>query len=283
MRERNSIISFDLDMTLLDHQTYQITESALEAVERLRENHRIVIASGRDMDNYYSCRFRDELRPDGIIHMNGTKVTAGEERIYDHFMKPELVEALLAFAQENRLSVGATIDGTDYYTSPDTVREHDRKRWGDMNRRFGDPEALLHMPVRTLAYIGGEEGVRLMEKQFPGVKFPMFAGKVGADVVEQEASQAEGLKRLCSYWGIPMENTAAFGDSMNDLEIVKAAAVGIAMGNGVPELEAAADYVTDHIREDGVLNACRHFQWFSGFQQPTDGETQKRENQIRGN
>ena len=283
MRERNSIISFDLDMTLLDHQTYQITESALEAVERLRENHRIVIASGRDMDNYYSCRFRDELRPDGIIHMNGTKVTAGEERIYDHFMKPELVEALLAFAQENRLSVGATIDGTDYYTSPDTVREHDRKRWGDMNRRFGDPEALLHMPVRTLAYIGGEEGVRLMEKQFPGVKFPMFAGKVGADVVEQEASKAEGLKRLCSYWGIPMENTAAFGDIMNDLEIVKAAAVGIAMGNGVPELEAAADYVTDHIREDGVLNACRHFQWFSGFQQPTDGETQKRENQIRGN
>lgn len=283
MRERNSIISFDLDMTLLDHQTYQITESALEAVERLRENHRIVIASGRDMDNYYSCRFRDELRPDGIIHMNGTKVTAGEERIYDHFMKPELVEALLAFAQENRLSVGATIDGTDYYTSPDTVREHDRKRWGDMNRRFGDPEALLHMPVRTLAYIGGEGGVRLMEKQFPGVKFPMFAGKVGADVVEQEASKAEGLKRLCSYWGIPMKNTAAFGDSMNDLEIVKAAAIGIAMGNGVPELKAAADYVTDHIREDGVLNACRHFQWFSRFQQPTDGETQKREKQIRGN
>ena len=151
MRERKSIISFDLDMTLLDHQDYRITESALEAVERLREHHRIVIASGRDMDNYYSCQFRDELRPDGIIHMNGTKVTAGEERIYDHFMKPELVEALLNFARENGLSVGATIDGIDYYTSPDTVREHDRKRWGDMNRRFGDPQMLLERPVRTLA------------------------------------------------------------------------------------------------------------------------------------
>lgn len=276
MRERKSIISFDLDMTLLDHQDYRITESALEAVERLREHHRIVIASGRDMDNYYSCQFRDELRPDGIIHMNGTKVTAGEERIYDHFMKPELVEALLNFARENGLSVGATIDGIDYYTSPDTVREHDRKRWSDMNRRFGDPQMLLERPVRTLAYIGGEEGVRLMEKKFPGVKFPMFAGKVGADVVEQEASKAEGLKRLCSYWRIPIENTAAFGDSMNDLEIVREAGIGIAMGNAVPELKAAADYVTDPIREDGVIRACRHFQWFSRF--VPFGEQDKAEN-----
>ena len=192
MRERKSIISFDLDMTLLDHQDYRITESALEAVERLREHHRIVIASGRDMDNYYSCQFRDELRPDGIIHMNGTKVTAGEERIYDHFMKPELVEALLNFARENGLSVGATIDGLDYYTSPDTVRAHDRKRWGDMNRRFGDPQMRLERPVWTLGYIGGEEGVRLLENNVPCVRFPMFARKAGADASEQEASTRQG-------------------------------------------------------------------------------------------
>lgn len=265
MRERKSIISFDLDMTLLDHQDYRITPSALEAVERLRTDHRIVLASGRDMDSAYSRQFRDEIRPDGIIHLNGTKVTAGDERIYDHFMKPELVEALLAFARQNGLSVGATIDGIDYYTSPDTVREHDRKRWGEMNRRFGDPSQLLCRPVRTLAYIGGEEGVLLMEKAFPGVKFPMFAGKVGADVVEQEASKAEGLKRLCDFWGISMENTAAFGDSMNDLEIIQASAVGIAVGNAIPALKEAADYVTAPIREDGVLRACQHFHWFSCF------------------
>ena len=53
----------------------------------------------------------------------------------------------------------------------------------------------------------------------------------------------------------------AFGDSMNDFEIVSRAGIGIAMGNSVEELKAAADYVTDPIDRDGVWNACRHFGW----------------------
>ena len=262
MNERKSIISFDLDMTLLDHENYQITPSAMEAVERLRKHHRIVLATGRDMDNYYSSQFRDQIHPDGIIHMNGTKVTAGDKLIFNHRMAPELVKELLEFAQENGLSLGVTVGDTDYYTNPEGVRENDRKRWGEMNRQFADPWLLLKMPVRPLAYIGGEEGVRLLEGRFPQVKFPMFAGKLGADVVEQEASKAEGLKRLCRYWGIELSHTAAFGDSMNDLEIVQTAGIGIAMGNGIEELKAAADYVTDHIRQDGVVKACQRFDWF---------------------
>lgn len=43
------MISFDLDMTLLDHRTDQITPSALEAIEKLRPKYRIVLATGRDM------------------------------------------------------------------------------------------------------------------------------------------------------------------------------------------------------------------------------------------
>lgn len=264
MPERKSIISFDLDMTLLDHAVYRIPDSALEAVERLRKDHKIVIASGRDMDNHYSIQFKEQLKPDGIIHMNGTKVTVDTELIYDHIMPKELLKELLCFSSENGLSIGATIGDLDYYTSPETVAAHDMKRWGDMNRQFRDPYQLLERSVRTLAYIGDEKGVKRLEEHFPNVKFPMFAGKAGADVVEQEASKAEGLKRLCTYWNIPIKHTAAFGDSMNDLEILKAAGIGIAMGNGIWELKKEADYVTSKIDEDGILRACQHFNWFIG-------------------
>lgn len=262
MPKRKSIISFDLDMTLLDHKTYRIPDHAMEAVERLRKNHRIVIATGRDMDNHYSLPFQNQLNPDGIIHMNGTKVTAGHKLIYNHLMDRELLKALLTFAQEQGLSVGVTIDNTDYYTRPEAVTAHDRKKWGEINRQFADPFQLLSMEVRTLAYIGNETGARILEKQFPQLKFPLFAGKVGADVVEQEASKAEGLKRLCEYWGIGLQATVAFGDSMNDLEILKTAGIGIAMGNGIEELKQEADYVTERIDQDGVWLACEHFNWF---------------------
>ena len=86
----------------------------------------------------------------------------------------------------------------------------------------------------------------------------MFSGNMGADVVEHEASKAEGLKRLCRYYDIGLEQTVAFGDSMNDYEIVREAGIGIAMGNSVEELKAVADYVADDIDRDGVWKACRH-------------------------
>lgn len=265
MTERRSIISFDLDMTLLDHSDYKITASAMDAVERLRKEHKIVLASGRDMDNHYSRQFKDILKPDGIIHMNGTKVTVGGELLYSHRMDRALLEELLRFAMEHALSLGVTIGDKDYYTDPEGVRDMDRKRWGEMDRHFMDPLLLLDMPVQTLAYIGTEEGVRLLEARFPQIKFPMFAGRMGADVVERQASKAEGLKRLCAFWGIDIRRTAAFGDSMNDLEILQEAGIGIAMGNAIDDLKKEADYVTAPIGQDGVLKACRHFHWFSAF------------------
>ena len=48
----------------------------------------------------------------------------------------------------------------------------------------------------------------------------------------------------------------AFGDSMNDYEILMEAGTGVAMGNSVPKLKEIADYITTDIEEDGVWNAC---------------------------
>ena len=109
-----------------------------------------------------------------------------------------------------------------------------------------------------------------MEEHFPDFKFPMFAGNQGADIVEQEASKAMGLRRLCEYYGIDLSHTIAFGDSMNDLEIIEEAGVGVAMGNALPAIKEAADYVTDPIDKDGVWNACVKLRLFS-----TDGQEEK--------
>ncbi len=256
--EKKRIISFDLDMTLLDHKTWRIPESALKAIERLRENSIIVVGSGRDMDQEYSVMYRDMIQPDAMIHMNGTKVTAGGEILFEHQMDHRRMKALLEYCDMHGLSVGMSRDGKDYYTHPEEVIRIDQIRWGESERSFEDPRKLFEIPVQTLVYLGEPGGAKELEKQFLEFKFPLFSGKMGADVVEQEASKAEGLKRLCQYYGIDMEQTIAFGDSMNDYEIICAAGIGVAMGNSVNELKAAADYVTDDIDRDGIWKACIH-------------------------
>lgn len=264
MQKKQKIVSFDLDMTLLDHKTWEIPGSAMEAVRRLREDSVIVIASGRNMNAPYSVPYRDLVGPDAIIHLNGTRVEAEGQIIFEHLMDKERLGRLLAFGLEHGMALGISVDGADYFTSPETVVHFDMVRWGESQRNFKDPRRLMEMPVKTLTYVGGPQGAERLERHFPEFKFPMFAGKMGADVVEQEASKANGLARLCGYYGIDMCRTVAFGDSMNDIEIVRAAGIGVAMGNGLEELKAAADYVTADIDDDGVYKACEHLGLFSG-------------------
>ena len=69
-----TLISFDVDMTLLDHATYKIPDSAMEAIEALRKNHFIVLATGRDMDTYYSRQYR---RRPGALRIRSPTGTSG--------------------------------------------------------------------------------------------------------------------------------------------------------------------------------------------------------------
>lgn len=253
-----TMVCFDLDMTLLDHKDYKIPASAMEALRRLKERHYVVLATGRDMDTYYSRQYKDMLEVDAIIHSNGTKITVGEQLLYESKMPKELTERILRFSEEHGIVIGVTMGDDDYYTHQDKLTEFDVKRWGESGRQYHDPWKLLNLDVRTMAYMGPPEGAKLLEAEFPELKCPMFAGGIGADVLERQCSKAEGLRMLCEYFGVDMKDTYAFGDSMNDIEILQAAAVGVAMGNAVEELKAAADYVTSDIGDDGVYKACKH-------------------------
>lgn len=65
-------------------------------------------------------------------------------------------------------------------------------------------------------------------------------------------SKASALKQLVNEWGIPLEKVVAFGDEVNDIDMLKAAGLGIAMGNADPEVKRYADCVTLSNDEDGV-------------------------------
>ena len=78
----SKIFCFDLDMTLLDHKTFRISEKVILNLEELKKaGHVVAIATGRDMDNEFSKAYKKQLSPDAIVHSNGQKVTVGEKKI----------------------------------------------------------------------------------------------------------------------------------------------------------------------------------------------------------
>ena len=73
-------------------------------------------------------------------------------------------------------------------------------------------------------------------------------------------TKAHGLAEVASRFGVAAADVVAFGDMPNDLEMLRWAGHGVAMGNAHPELQAAADEVTAHHDEDGVALVLER--WF---------------------
>ena len=64
--------------------------------------------------------------------------------------------------------------------------------------------------------------------------------------------KGEAMERACEYYGADLEDTVAFGDSMNDQQMLEYAGVAVAMGNSSQELKDCADIVCESVEEDGV-------------------------------
>ncbi|MDD5832213.1 MAG: HAD family hydrolase [Clostridiales bacterium] len=253
---------FDLDGTLLDNDRDIIPESSLKALELLRRGGwRIVLSTGRDMDTHYSIRYRSIVRPDAVIHQNGGKVTVGDKLLYKHVMDKKLLSEILSFCREKGFCMGSSVGDKDYFINPEKKTAADRAYNRFIERHFVPFEGLLDPDIEVvgLSFAGNiQEEKPQIEKHFPQLELFAFSSNAGADVVERGFSKAEGMKRLCSYYDAEGEQTVAFGDSPNDIALLKAADIGVAMGNADEAVKRAADHVTDDIRHDGIFNACRY-------------------------
>ena len=79
------------------------------------------------------------------------------------------------------------------------------------------------------------------------------------EVGKRGFSKATGIERVCKMLDIRKEDTYAFGDSANDLDMLSFVGHGIAMGNGTKEAKEAAEYVTAPINQDGICLGLEHY------------------------
>ena len=79
------------------------------------------------------------------------------------------------------------------------------------------------------------------------------------DITALEADKGKGLLTMAAHEGLDPQYTMAFGDGGNDTSMILTAGIGVAMGNAIDELKAAADFVTTSVDEEGIRHALRHF------------------------
>lgn len=80
------------------------------------------------------------------------------------------------------------------------------------------------------------------------------------ELVPKGFSKVKGIEAIIKHLGVNIEDTYAFGDSLNDIDMLKFVKYGIAMGNSSPEVLEIVQYKTDNIEEHGIYNGLKQFE-----------------------
>lgn len=93
-------------------------------------------------------------------------------------------------------------------------------------------------------------------KTVPGLH-TVTGGGHNMEISTNTATKGNALRMFSERMGIDAEETMAFGDSQNDISMIRAAGIGVAMGNATEDVKEAADYVTGTNEENGVAEALK--------------------------
>lgn len=266
---------FDIDGTLLSH-TEGISLSTIEALKLAKENgHKIFICTGRSYAEIPELIYSFDF--DGVIAAAGSYVKIGDEIILNYLMPNHLIDNIIF--QLNKMDIPYVLEGVDTtYSHKDALyifdeRNKQLKKLKEENpyeHSAYDYRIITHQsiddyfndrkPISKMTLYGdGPESYFELE-QFIDKDFYLIKYEKYAELVAKGINKFTGIELVLKHFGASVNDTMAFGDSLNDYDMIKNANIGVAVGNASEPVKKIADYVTDDIHYDGIYNALKHFE-----------------------
>ena len=254
MHNNTKAIFFDIDGTLVSYKTHRVPESAIEAIRRVRRSGvKIFIATGRPLPFINNL---GELEYDGIVSVNGGCCTTAEGTLISKQTIPqEDIDRLIDDAAAHPMTIVFVNNDTalriNTWAATPIYQETFKMLNIELPREVA-PEAIRGMDVmQAIAFFTADDEQRIMNELIPGCDIarwhPAFA-----DCIRRGTSKAYGIDQICRHYDIDISDTMAFGDGGNDIEMLRHAGIGIAMGNAPDDVKAEADMITAHVDEDGI-------------------------------
>lgn len=263
MNNNRKLLFFDIDGTLLTAYPWSIPESTRKALEAARKNgHLLFVNSGRTYAMI--SPMVKELGFDGYVCGCGSQIYMNNELLFSSSNPNPLCREVIETLRQCRISA--------FFERPDKIL-------------YDGSSKTLPKAIQNLKAEVSVEDLSLYEEEtwntFTFDKFLAFPDKdsdaetfrrfvdehfscfihddAAWEITQKNYSKATGIQFLADRLGASLEDTFAFGDSTNDLPMLKYAGTSIAMGQSDPLILPHCTYQTTSIDEDGIANAMKHF------------------------
>lgn len=272
------IIFLDIDGTIINEYS-TIPESAQEAIKRARENgHYVFLCTGRASSEIVGEVAKLEI--DGKICAAGGYVEVGGKVIREKYMSVIDVAYIVEFMKKNEISyclespAGAFVCGRikAYFRK---IIERKIAKWPDkkekietelqvfMNQMIEDAE-MIRADVNKVTFYDAPLSIDALKEAFES-RFVLLPNSMqtgersSGELMLPGVHKASGIEAVLKHLNIDKADSFAFGDGLNDMEMLQFVACGIAMGNACDALKEVAMDVTGNVNEDGLYEGFKKY------------------------
>ncbi|ADU30602.1 Cof-type HAD-IIB family hydrolase [Evansella cellulosilytica] len=262
-----SMIVLDLDDTLLleDLTIGNHTKKALMKAQELGV--KVVLASGRP--TFAMQHLVKELSLDKygsyILPFNGAKIIncKTDDSLFSSTLNPKTVHHLYELSQRENVFIHSYIGDTIITDKNNEYTEIEAKITGLPIKEVSSFIDTIQEPVVKVLMCHAPEKLVKVEnklKEELGDSLSIFRSKpYFLEFIEPGVTKGSSLEKLINHLGINRSEIIAVGDSYNDLEMIKFAGLGVAMGNAPEDIKEIADYVTDTNINEGVASVVEKY------------------------
>ncbi|MBM6860337.1 Cof-type HAD-IIB family hydrolase [Clostridium saudiense] len=272
------VIFLDVDGTLVNDNGV-VPESAKIAVRKAKENgHYVFLCTGRSKAELYDDIM--EIGFDGVIGAAGGYIEVNNEMILHKKVSREDVEHLVRYFDENNIDFYLESNG-GLFASKNCKKTLNRlvfegvdkesEQYKELEKGIGqfiealiEGENLIRDDINKVSFLDSETSIEVIKEEFKD-KFnvihctvPMF-GENSGELSVPGVHKALAIEYLLNYLGLSKDVTFAYGDGINDMEMLQYVNCGIAMGNAKEALKEIACDITGTHDEDGIYNSFKKY------------------------
>jgi Cof subfamily protein (haloacid dehalogenase superfamily) len=252
----------DIDGTLVSFKTHHVPSSTIDALMTVKaKGIKVFISTGRPkaiINNLGELEQRNLI--DGYVSMNGAYCFVGNTVIEHHCIPHQSVLSLGHYVEQKKAAcVFVTAHDVCVFQENKLMRDifYDFLHVDKMRQVSSVEEAASTDIYQVTPFISLEEEAEIISQVVgcTGDRWhPTFT-----DITAEGCDKRHGVEQVAAYFGLNMKEVICFGDGGNDISMLQSDAIGVAMGNAVDSVKAAADYVTTTVDDNGIRNALQHF------------------------